>query len=128
MLDAGVCLAAELAGPDATVILMSDHGFGPIHKFVNFNIWLLEQGFLKLKGDPPTASSALYSIGIRPPVLGYKVSMQLGFANLPTVAQGMSNRNALLESSAPHSHFPSIMWIGPNKHVRLMGNCGQIMP
>ena len=30
--------------PDTALILMSDHGFGPIEWYVNFNVWLLEQG------------------------------------------------------------------------------------
>lgn len=38
----------DLAG-DAAIIVMSDHGFGPVYKFINFNTWLLEKKFLKLK-------------------------------------------------------------------------------
>jgi predicted AlkP superfamily phosphohydrolase/phosphomutase len=38
----------NLAG-DAAIIIMSDHGFGPVYKFINFNTWLLEKKFLKLK-------------------------------------------------------------------------------
>ena len=124
MLDASVGRLAELAGPDATVILMSDHGFGPIHKFVNFNIWLLEQGFLKLKGDPPTAlKRALFNWGLTP-ALGYKLSMQLGFANL-RLSQGMSNRNVILEVvRRTLLSFDNVDWA----HTRAfsMGNCGQI--
>ncbi|MBV8487323.1 MAG: alkaline phosphatase family protein, partial [Planctomycetaceae bacterium] len=33
---------------DAAFLLMSDHGFGPIEWYVNFNVWLLEQGFIAL--------------------------------------------------------------------------------
>jgi predicted AlkP superfamily phosphohydrolase/phosphomutase len=36
---------------DATLLLISDHGFGPIEHYVNFNVWLLEQGFIALKGS-----------------------------------------------------------------------------
>jgi len=40
---------------DETLILvMSDHGFGPIYKFININTWLLNEGFLKLKNNPGT--------------------------------------------------------------------------
>ena len=48
-LDAGVGRILEKLGPDTNVILMSDHGFGPIEWYVNFNVWLLEEGFIQLK-------------------------------------------------------------------------------
>jgi predicted AlkP superfamily phosphohydrolase/phosphomutase len=50
---------------DAYVIIMSDHGFGPIERFVNFNVWLLDRGFLKLKQG---LCSTLRQVGFR---LGY---------------------------------------------------------
>ncbi len=34
---------------EAAVIIMSDHGFGPLQKVFNINRWLLEEGFLKLR-------------------------------------------------------------------------------
>jgi predicted AlkP superfamily phosphohydrolase/phosphomutase len=75
---------------------MSDHGFGAIHKFVNFNIWLLKEGFLQLKQDLPTQiKHALFKLGFTPS-LGYKLSMHFGFANL-RLSQGMTNRNQILD-------------------------------
>jgi predicted AlkP superfamily phosphohydrolase/phosphomutase len=48
-LDDGVgAIAAELP-EDAALVLMSDHGFGPIEWYVNFNVWLLERGFIGLQ-------------------------------------------------------------------------------
>lgn len=98
-LDADVRKLADLAraqDPDTTVILMSDHGFGAIHKFVNFNIWLLKEGFLQLKRDLPTQlKRALFDLGFTPS-LGYKLSMNFGFANL-RLSQGMTNRNQILD-------------------------------
>lgn len=87
---------AQAQDPETTVILMSDHGFGAIHKFVNFNIWLLREGFLKLKQDIPTQlKHALFNLGFTPS-LGYKLSMNFGFANL-RLSQGMTNRNEILD-------------------------------
>ncbi|TAH50757.1 MAG: hypothetical protein EYC68_13050 [Chloroflexota bacterium] len=87
---------AQAQDPDTQVILMSDHGFGAIHKFVNFNIWLLREGFLKLKRDIPTqVKHALFNLGFTPS-LGYKLSMNFGFANL-RLSQGMTNRNQILD-------------------------------
>lgn len=48
-LDEGIGrIEAELPA-DACLILMSDHGFGPIEWYVNFNVWLLEQGHIALQ-------------------------------------------------------------------------------
>jgi len=38
--------------PDAYVLVMSDHGFGPLKKYINFNTWLLREGYLKIKRRP----------------------------------------------------------------------------
>jgi len=36
--------------PENTYIaVMSDHGFGPLKKYINFNTWLLNKGFLKIR-------------------------------------------------------------------------------
>lgn len=99
VLDEDVRKLAELAqaqDPDTAVILMSDHGFGAIHKFVNFNIWLLKEGFLQLKQDIPTQiKRALFDLGFTPS-LGYRLSMHFGFANL-RLSQGITNRNQILD-------------------------------
>ena len=34
------------------VIVLSDHGFGPIEKGLNINQWLMEKGYLKVKRSP----------------------------------------------------------------------------
>jgi predicted AlkP superfamily phosphohydrolase/phosphomutase len=41
-------IEAELP-PDTAFLIISDHGFGPIEHYVNFNVWLLEQGFIALE-------------------------------------------------------------------------------
>jgi len=37
---------------DASVIVMSDHGFGPVHHKLNVNSWLIEEGHLQVARDP----------------------------------------------------------------------------
>jgi predicted AlkP superfamily phosphohydrolase/phosphomutase len=61
--------------PDAYVMVMSDHGFGPVVKYVNFNVWLLRTGFLQLKRD---VWSRLRYLAFR---LGYNYAMafRVGF-------------------------------------------------
>jgi predicted AlkP superfamily phosphohydrolase/phosphomutase len=36
----------EMAGPEATVILASDHGFGPTYDVLHLNTWLEQHGYL----------------------------------------------------------------------------------
>jgi predicted AlkP superfamily phosphohydrolase/phosphomutase len=48
-LDRGIGEIEAALPPDAALILMSDHGFGPIAWYVNFNVWLLERGEIALR-------------------------------------------------------------------------------
>ncbi len=50
-LDRGIGEIEAALPPDTALLLISDHGFGPIEYYVNFNIWLLEQGFLALQNS-----------------------------------------------------------------------------
>jgi predicted AlkP superfamily phosphohydrolase/phosphomutase len=47
-LDRGIGAIEAALPPGTALILMSDHGFGPIEWYVNFNVWLLERGDLAL--------------------------------------------------------------------------------
>lgn len=49
--EMGRILAA--CGGDATVIVMSDHGFGPLHRCFYVNSWLMQHGLLTLKRTLP---------------------------------------------------------------------------
>lgn len=42
----------KLLPEETMVIIMSDHGFGPFHKFFHVNNWLVKQGWLKFKRTP----------------------------------------------------------------------------
>jgi len=39
----------EIIDKDTTLFLMSDHGQGPLRKFINLNMLLIEEGFMKIK-------------------------------------------------------------------------------
>jgi len=52
--DAEVGRLMETLGEDATLLIMSDHGFGPLHGFIGLNMWLLAEGYLALKKRPIT--------------------------------------------------------------------------
>lgn len=34
-----------------TTFIISDHGFGPIHRAIDLNVWLLEQGYIRIKNN-----------------------------------------------------------------------------
>ena len=46
VLDEAVGRLAELSGPDANLMIVSDHGAGALHGVVNLNAWLAEEGYL----------------------------------------------------------------------------------
>ena len=50
-MDAIVGKARRLAAPEALFIVLSDHGFGSFRRGMNYNSWLVENGFMTLIGD-----------------------------------------------------------------------------
>jgi predicted AlkP superfamily phosphohydrolase/phosphomutase len=51
-LDAQIKRLVERAGDEATVIVISDHGFGPMTKIFDPSSWLLKEGYIKIKRHP----------------------------------------------------------------------------
>ena len=47
--DQQVSELLRLAGDETAVLIMSDHGFGPFHKFIHVNNWLVDWGLLQFK-------------------------------------------------------------------------------
>ena len=80
----------ELAGDDSLVLIASDHGFGPAHKYCSLNIWLLQEGFLKLKPDAITRLKKLmFSLGLTPE-LAFTLTRKIPVALRP--ARGVSSQ------------------------------------
>jgi predicted AlkP superfamily phosphohydrolase/phosphomutase len=74
--------AAKNESERPLVLICSDHGFGPVHKYCSLNIWLLQQGFLKLKGDAMTrAKRMMFSLGLTPE-FAFKVVKKLPLGKL----------------------------------------------
>jgi len=48
----------QLAGPQFSVCIMSDHGFCPVVRSIDLNVWLLQEGYIQIKRT--TASQARY--------------------------------------------------------------------
>jgi len=78
-------LLAELerqAGDDALVIVMSDHGFGPVHSFFLINNWLVKRGYIQFKGGPSTtAKRILFRLGYSP-LRMFRIARALGLGQL----------------------------------------------
>jgi predicted AlkP superfamily phosphohydrolase/phosphomutase len=78
-MDASIGRLVEALDDDVVILVMSDHGFGPVRRFVNFNTWLLQQGLLRLRSDPMTALRHLvYRLGINYNTAAHWV-LKLGF-------------------------------------------------
>jgi predicted AlkP superfamily phosphohydrolase/phosphomutase len=74
----------EAVDDDTYVTLMSDHGMGPIYRFVYLNNWLLEEGYLRLRSDLATGlKRAAFRLGFTP-INVYDGLVKLGLARLRT--------------------------------------------
>lgn len=62
-LDQQIAQIVELAGPNATVILASDHGFGPTRDVFHVNSWLEREGYLAWADDQQAADRAETDVG-----------------------------------------------------------------
>ena len=50
-MDREVGQALQRMGPDDVLLVLSDHGFHTWHKSVNYNTWLVKNGYMVLKDD-----------------------------------------------------------------------------
>lgn len=105
---------------DATVMVMSDHGFGPLHNIVNLNIHLLQQGLLKLNRNLQTQlKSTAFRVGITP-AGAYRLVERIGLQNL-AARVSKSTRNQVV---GKFLSFDNVDW---NQTVAYsMGHVGQI--
>jgi predicted AlkP superfamily phosphohydrolase/phosphomutase len=80
--DADVGRLLDEVDSDTLVIVMSDHGFGPVHSFFLTNNWLAEQGWLRFKGGPRTAlKRSLFRLGYTPLHM-FRVAKAVGLGQL----------------------------------------------
>lgn len=61
-----------------TVIIMSDHGAGPLDTYVHVNTWLLREGYLKIKASALSKLKlAMFRVGLTPRAF-YRLLMRTG--------------------------------------------------
>jgi len=124
-LDEGIGeIEAELPR-DTAFLIMSDHGFGPIEHYVNFNVWLLEQGYIALHDSFYVKQKHwCYRRGATPEWI-YGVMSRLGMGN-HRVSRFRGKQNSLADRLA-ESIFLSrrhIDWSRTRAYAQ--GNFGQI--
>jgi predicted AlkP superfamily phosphohydrolase/phosphomutase len=116
-------LGQILAGLDdnTVLMLMSDHGFGPFHKFIHVNNWLRREGWLRIKRSPkPSLKAALFGLGFAPMKV-YNVLMRFGLGALKREVvrgQGQGLLKKLFLS------FDDVDWARTTAYS--LGNVGQI--
>jgi predicted AlkP superfamily phosphohydrolase/phosphomutase len=63
--DAEVGKILQRLDDNTSIIIMSDHGFGPLYKVIHLNTWLIQEGYLALKKTPLTRfKSSLWRMGL----------------------------------------------------------------
>ena len=118
--DAEIGRLLDAVPADTTVIVMSDHGFGPLHYTVNLNLLLMDAGLMHLKNAPITRLKAwLFRRGITPKTI-YRM---LEKVNLHHLAARVSKerRNAVVSQFLSYN---DVDWARTKAFS--MGHVGQI--
>jgi predicted AlkP superfamily phosphohydrolase/phosphomutase len=63
-LDGLIAQIVTSAGPEATVVFASDHGFGPTSDILYLNTWLERHGYLAWAGEKGARPDASHQVGI----------------------------------------------------------------
>jgi predicted AlkP superfamily phosphohydrolase/phosphomutase len=106
---------------NTTLMVMSDHGFGPFYKFIHVNNWLIREGFMRIKsGMKSRFKKASFQAGFSPMNV-YNTLMQFGFGRLKREVvrgQGQDMLKTLFLS------FEDVDWNRTEAYS--LGNVGQI--
>jgi predicted AlkP superfamily phosphohydrolase/phosphomutase len=103
------------------IILMSDHGAGPFHKYIYMNNWLKRWGLLRMKGGAVNwLKRGLFSLGVTP-ISVYNLMLKLGLGGLKgqvTKGKGQAKLARIFPS------FKDVDW--SQTRVYSLGNAGQL--
>jgi predicted AlkP superfamily phosphohydrolase/phosphomutase len=106
---------------DTTLVLMSDHGYGPLHRFIYVNNWLMRWGLLRIKPKPLARLRALaFRLGFAPVEL-YDALLRLGLGFVKGAVTKGKNRGLL---SSFFLSFADVDWSRTTAYA--VGNGGQI--
>ena len=119
--DAKLAAIVDDLDDDTTLIIMSDHGFGPFHKFIHVNNWLMDQDFMAVKpGALAGLKHRMFRLGFSPMNV-YNTLMALGLGSLKREVvrgQGQGLMKTLFLS------FDDVDWSRTKAYS--LGNVGQI--
>lgn len=81
--DAQIGKLAAMRDEDTPLFIISDHGFGGLHKVINLNVWLMQEGYLVLKPRPGTTlKKTLWKLGFTPENLAQQQWVRLTLGKL----------------------------------------------
>ena len=81
LLDAAEAHAAA-EGSDLLTMVMSDHGFGPVHSFFLLNTWLASEGYIRFLRRPSTLlKQSLFRLGFTP-LRAFRFTQAVGLGSL----------------------------------------------
>ncbi len=110
----------ERLDEETTVLVMSDHGFGPLHWVVNLNLVLLDAGLLCLKRDPLTRlRSGLFRAGLTPASV-WSLIERVGLQNYVWLVS-KSTRNKVVSKFLS---FDNVDWSRTRAYA--IGHVGQV--
>jgi len=80
--DSYLATIVDTLDQDTMLILMSDHGFGPFHKFIHVNNWLMQEGWMHVRPQWRShLKKVLFQRGFAPMNV-YDLLMRLGLGGL----------------------------------------------
>ena len=119
--DAHLAELIALLDKDTTLVIMSDHGAGPLHEFIHVNNWLLKWGFLRVRRSLASRLRRLvFRLGLSP-VQVYHVMLRLGLGFVKGAVTKGKNRGLLARFFLS---FADVDWSLTRAYA--VGNGGQI--
>jgi predicted AlkP superfamily phosphohydrolase/phosphomutase len=82
LIDQTIGKLVDAAGDGASVVILSDHGHGPLHRFIHTNNLLLESGMMSVKRSPGARIKYLLFRAGFTPLNVYRVGNALGLGRL----------------------------------------------
>lgn len=109
-LDENIGALVEQAGPDAAVIVMSDHGMGPIyHKNTHWNNWLYRHGYLAIdRSTKASADAWLLRLGIPRDKIRRLAQRVPGLYRSRAFQKAKSTQTAAIDYARSQAHYVRI--------------------
>lgn len=92
LLDARLAEFLDAVTDDTVVIIMSDHGSGPLYREVYLNVWLQQEGFQVLRQEADDAFRVMRTLLRRAGVTREHLTRVLGWHNVNRIKQHLPDR------------------------------------